>query len=457
MWFRAFRFILPTLLAGPSLAQQSLDPSALVPIRGEPKNVAIDFVTGKRTTASTQATATSPQVIYNNTCTFPGGSFFTEVANCEDIYDEGRIPSQAPGSGSPVSFDSFSFGYCTYNASSFQCNIAFANNAGGSCFETTPVQPTPPPWSTSSVFKEVNLSALGLPGSTSNGQVACWIVSVQNLGLCIEADGDGVFDDNPSLDLFSFGFNHKMQNQGGFADGFMIAGDPIAAAPGSCSYNIPCGSDPFGGSCGTGLGTEDQFWVNADGTAIGSSPPTNCPEGLAQYGFGTNCYFFGGAPQNPFASLRLTMEGGRTCASCTAGTAYCRANPSLDGCIAAMQASGLPSVASPGAFSIGVVNAPATLSCIQFFGLSGPDYVPFANGQLCVAAPLIRLAVKPTGGVSTCDGTVSYSLAEVQAAAATAGVTLAPGMTIHQQAWISASPMGGSRTVSDGFRYTLCP
>jgi hypothetical protein len=417
-------------------------------VQSTPKRLQVDFVTGKRQ-ALGSTLLTNVQTIYNNDCTF-GGQFYVGLASCEELYDEGRIPSQAPGSGSPVSWDAFTFAYCTYNASSFLCNIAFADNAGGPCLGG--VAPTPPAWAASPTFTDLSLSGLGLPGSTATGSQACWIVTITNVGLCVQADGDGVFDNDPAKDLFTFGFRHHNVDQPGAPEGLVLAGEPLNGAPGSCSYNNPCGVP--GALCGTGLGTEDSFWVNADGTPIGTSVPTNCPNGVAQYGYGTNCYWFGGYPANPFASVYFQMEGGRTCATCTAGVAYCTAGTSSSGCVLAMTSAGLPSNANPGGFTLTSINMEAGNNGLMFYGVSGPFSGPFQNGRLCVSSPLNRLSVKNAGGVGACTGTFGYTLAEIQSSG---GAPVGVGTTVWVQTWQRDPALANGSTVSDAYEFTVCP
>ncbi len=438
-------------LCSGAFAQQKLPASRLQPVTTTPKQVTIDFVTGKRIPQGSQPLAANTQTIYNNTCAWSVASYYANFASCEEVYDEGRIPSAAPGSGSPVSWDEFTFAYCTYNAASFRCEIAFADNAGGRC--AGQMAQTPPTWAASSVYTELDLTPMGLPGSTANNFLGCWVVSMTNLGLCVQADGDGVFDNNPAKDLFTWAFHHQMPAQTAGPEGIFVAGDPSVAAPGSCTYNIPCGA----AACGTGLSTEDSAWINGDGTPIGTSVPTNCPTGTAQYGYGTYCYWFGGWPSNPYASYYFEMKGGRSCSGGSVGAAYCTVNPSADGCLPSMGAIGMPSLGNSSQFKVTTLNAPAQRSGLQFFGISGPNSLPFSNGTLCVKAPLMRLTTKPTGGTALCDGTLSYSLSEVLAQAASAGTPLIAGSSVYQQAWIRDpnSPVGSA--ASNAWSYTLNP
>ena len=444
------------LVCATAFAQQQIPSSKMYPITATPKHVTIDFVTGKRIPAGSQVLAANVQTIYNNTCTWATAAYYSGFANCEENYDEGRIPSTAPGSGSPVSWDGFSFAYCTFNAASFACEIAFADNAGGPCAGLIPQ--TPPTWAASTVYTEIDLAPLGLPGSPANNTQACWIVGITNLGLCIKADGDGTFDGNPTTDLFTWGFHHQMPTQPAGAEGIFISGDPGVATGGSCTYNIPCGTDPFSLTpCGTGLDTDDQTWINDDGTPYGSSVPTNCPTGIARYGFGTNCYWFGGWPANPLASYYFTMEGGRTC-SAGNGTSYCTVSPSLNGCLPSMSATGTPSIANPAGYTVTATGAPGQKNGIHFFGVNSPaNNVPFSNGTLCVTPPLIRCPVTNTGGSALCDGVLSYTMAVVQTQAANFGSPISAGSTVRQQAWIRDPASVPGSAVSNGWFYTVQP
>src|SRR5687767_3643996 len=94
-------------------------------------------------------------------------------------------------------------------------------------------------------------------------------------------------------------------------DGFFISGEPVTGGYGACSYNIPCGIDAISGlTCGPGLDSFDASWINVDGIGVGASNTVaGCANAVSQYGFGTNCYFFGHYPGAPLNSYWLVLQG----------------------------------------------------------------------------------------------------------------------------------------------------
>jgi hypothetical protein len=203
-------------------------------------------------------------------------------------------------------------------------DLAFYDKLNGDCVGGVP--PTPPPVSTTATAY-IPLGGLGLPGSTTVGFQACWLVTLDmsNSGMVLQGDGDGTFDGTAADDKFIW-----MQRQNttqtiqlaGTPDGFFISGEPATGGYGACSYNIPCGIDAMSGNtCGTGLDTFDASWINIDGIGVGATgAPTGCINAYpASYGFGTNCYFFGGYPTNPLASYWLILEGDARSPSCLSG------------------------------------------------------------------------------------------------------------------------------------------
>jgi hypothetical protein len=307
------------LLALSAAAQEQLPRSRLFPITAPIRDAGtVDVTTGKWTRPH-GSTKVGSQVVYNNTCTWAGGAYYAGFDWCEENYDEGRIPSpSSPGApnGAQVTNHilSVQVTYCTFvgpttGVGGYDMDLAFWDNLGGDCVGGVP--PTPPPVS-STATAYLPLAGLGLPGSTAVGFQACWIVTLDtsNAGIALQSDGDGVYDGAGALDKFTW-----MQRQNatqpasvaGAPDGFLIAGDPAVGNFGSCSYDIPCGG--VAGDCGTGLDTFDGSWINVDGSPVGGgTPPPGCNNSVGLYGFGSNCYFFGGYPTAPFASYYIVLE-----------------------------------------------------------------------------------------------------------------------------------------------------
>ncbi len=280
------------LLAGELAAQQRIDPSRLHPIRRPPRHAGtVDVTTGKWTKPSHAATtqkAGALQTIYKNNCTWAGGGYYAQFESCEWNFDEGRVPStsdpNAPsGAQDAQAIQEFQVSYCTYVPTSslptgYEMELAFYDKNNGNCAGAIPQQPPPVSTQATAYF---DLSGLGLPGSTGSGFQACWIVTVDvsNSGWVMASDGEGTFDNDPANDKFIWAQaqNSATSPFAGYPtpDGFILAGEPnTPPGYGSCSYNIPCGTDAiFGNTCGTGLDTWDGSWINVDGVPVGPIPP----------------------------------------------------------------------------------------------------------------------------------------------------------------------------------------
>ena len=92
-----FRFYLLALVASSGLghAQQSLDPSKLHPI-AVPIRIAGVFNWNTKQWVSgpkVDRQLASAQTVYRNTCTWTGGGFYLGIEHCEDLVDNGRLPS----------------------------------------------------------------------------------------------------------------------------------------------------------------------------------------------------------------------------------------------------------------------------------------------------------------------------------------------------------------------------
>ena len=458
------------LLCSTAFAQQRLDPSRMIPITGEVKNAGVvDVTTGKWTRPNAaQATtkAGGVQVIYRNNCTWQTAGYFGGFEACEDNYDEGRIPSSdASGVAGTVGaeaanlMESFQIAYCTIFGSTvgiggYDLDVAFYNNLGGDCVGG--IAPTPPPPSVlaTSYFA---LGGLGLPGSTAAGFQACWIVGfdVSNTGWTLLGDGDGTFDNDLTVDKFTWLQRQNTRNSplgypSATPDGFLITGEPVSGGFGSCAYNIACGTDIlFGNSCGTGLDTFDASWINVDGVAAGDTSgttPVGCPNAVSQYGFGSNCYFFGGYPSNPYASYWLVLSSERTGTGASCGKANsCGNNAALTQVTTNSGTFDMNNGESWVVSLTGVAGAPTPGILIYGNGgiLASPISVPFGN--LCVS-PFFRASSTATVPNSTVGGCVTTSQFDWDMGAfsdindGTNGIIA--GNTVNCQAWYRDPPVG---------------
>jgi hypothetical protein len=463
----ALRFAASAALSCLSFAQQRLDPSRLYPVTGPVRDAGtVDVTTGKWTRPQAP-TKSGSQVIYNNTCAWTGGALLAGFEACEDNYDEGRIPSSNAPNAPQGAQDfnnvvSFQVSYCTYagplaGSGGYDMEVAFWNKLNGNCVGSQ--APTPPPISATATAY-FDLAGLGLPGSTAVGVQACWMVTIDtsNASFVLASDGEGTFDNDTANDSFiwSQSQNQTAAPQGGPADGFLTAGDPAVSPYGACTYTIACGA----GQCGTGLDTFDASWINVDGVSVGSSSiPANCPNSIAQYGFGTNCYFFGGYPVAPLASYWLVLESdGR------AAVQFCaQSKPtSVPGCTPELSVTDL-SLAT-GAWSVskvplgaavrttvgvflythGVGLGQSTFSTVTPFGTSClPSASTLNSSPACAAAVF-------TGTPSTCVGTFSLP---VNCNGGALGIAV--GEDVNAQCWYRDPPNPAAANLTNAIFYTV--
>jgi hypothetical protein len=414
-----------------------------------------------------------PQTVFNNTCTWPTAPFaYLVTEHCETVYDEGRIPStsdpNAPlGATDDNNITQFNFAYCTpFVTGTVDLSVDFYDNLGGICLGG--VQPPANPPSAGSFDFGAPLG-FPLPGAAVQGQLACWLVTIDltdptgsSVGstFCLQSDGDGVFDNDPSNDLFTWRFQHEMNSAlaSGVPSGAVLGGHPPSAAPGACSYGIPCGSDAFG-SCGTGLGSVDNLWNQTDNT-----PPYTPPNVPGCPGAGlTGCFFFGYPNQGPFASLYLTLQSSGSCAGCTGlvPTTYCTAKVNSLGCTPAMDSTGIPSKSLTSGFTIKSRDVRNNKSGLLFYGMNGAAALPFQGGTLCVATPIRRTPAVTSGGTAPpandCSGLFQIDFNAFMATGS--DPALVAGAAVHTQWWGRdpgfAAP--NNTTLSNGLTFVICP
>jgi len=399
--------------------------------------------------------------IYDNTCTWTGGGFYTGTGVCEDYIDEGRIPGGLGGTAptgatvdNNVTF--FEVGYCTAAAAgTVDIKVGFYDSLGGQCGGFPPA-PIPPALTTHGTVFQLPIATL--PGGTSTGGLQCWVVGFDlgNTGFCMLSDGDGVYDNNADLDRFNWSW--QMDNT--VTQGILLMGEPFATIPGSCTYNIPCSADPlYGNPCGSGLANDDGFWINVDNDLAGGglSAGTGC---VSAPGGGTGCYWFGGAPGNPFSGFYMKMGNNGSCGGCAATAVnYCTAGTTSNGCNATMTLqSGIPSASNAGPAIVAATNVEGAKTGLIFYGIArqATAWSPTSSSFLCVKSPTIRSGVQATGGTANaCDGTLSLDINA--ALALQTGFPVAAGGLFDIQAWFRDPPAPKTTHLSDALEITLCP
>lgn len=373
------------LLCSTGYSQQQLDPAKIHPVTVPVRDAGVFNWDTKQWVSGPKANRlkAAPYNVFTNTCTWTGGGFYYGHEHCEDVVDTGRIP----GTGTPLSslegnptqisgitddqiINNFQFAYCMFwQTGQVDIKVGFYNNLRGDCAAGIPVSGGGTTLSTQAVpFGTLTAyfdfgSAAGFPllGSSVNGAQACWIITLgfaDNGGFCMDSEGEGTWDNDQMMDLFSWSFQHGNPNSVYGANGPLIQGDASTGGWGSGAYNIPAGTDAFTGQpCGTGFGTSvDGWWLNIDGSAPGVANTVTFPGGTPQTcigasGFGTNCYWFGGWPANPLGSFWMAMGSVGSCDDCNnRASNYCTAGTSAAGCNALISATGTSSANSSSGF-----------------------------------------------------------------------------------------------------------
>jgi hypothetical protein len=409
--------------------------------------------TGKFHAAGQGALNAVQQNIYTNTCSqIAPQVWILTTTSCEDSIDIGRVPSG--GVGANHLSNTWEVGYCTVQAAGavdvdweVVDTAALGANGGSTCNFAVP--PAPP---FSNVLIGFDSSAAGfpLPGST-NAALACWAVTFTG-GTVVSAC---VTSGTASTDQFMYRLRN---NAVGVQTGaFIIAGDPLAGAPGTMTFSNPLGTDIAGGDCGTGLDNTDDIWGNTDNTAIGGTPPASC---VSQGAYPTGCFFFGGFPTAPFASMYFRMAADGTCTGgCTGSVAfYCTSKTNSKGCVPALSTSGFPTQGSCGTqvFNLTASNLIGAKNGQWYYSNTGPLGATFGGGHLCTKAPIKRLPVQTTGGAgSTCNGVMTTNF-NTRICGGTD-----PALTAGKQVWAQAQhrdiPSPGAISLTNGVTFTICP
>jgi len=468
--------VVASTLAATSSSQQRLDPGRLYPVTAPVRHAGIVDVTTGRWTRGGGATKLGAQVVYDNTCTWVGGSYYAAFDWCEDAYDEGRIPSPsspaAPGGAQASNtITRMEIGYCSSmgplsSTLGYDIELAFWDKLGGPCLGGVQ-PPTPPPVSTTATAY-FDLDGLGLPTSPALGVVACWLITldVSNTGFVLASDGEGQFDGNLVDDTFAWMIRQNSTQgapTGPQGEGFILAGEPAAGGYGACTYDIPCGTDAFTGQpCGTGLDTFDGFWVNVDGIGVGASnQPVGCANSVAQYGFGTNCYFFGHYPLSNLDSfhLRLESDGRGSISTCSQTKAT-----SVPGCTALLTVDEL---SLAGVWSTTDIPRDASLAAGATIGVYlytdgvgiGPSTVvnttPF--GTLCLGGFKRSAPTCSAASATTQPGVCNAVPMTTAVSCSSQALGLALGEDVNVQFWYrdptAANP--GNANLSNALFYTL--
>ncbi|MEM8711283.1 MAG: hypothetical protein AAGG01_10050 [Planctomycetota bacterium] len=411
------------LTSATAVAQQPV--RGVTPFYGEiTTGGVIDASTGVIYAPGTYLGPSLGEPIYNNTAVPPQGSFFTNQFDLK-VYDEGRIPSTSSpdvvGTQDSYNISSISLQYVTdatdpsLGGTGITIEIEIYESYA-TC--DVPDTMTNPPLAT--------ITLPGLPGSTT-GNAAGFIfdVDVSGLGICIQADGDGVYSDGTS-DLFGWSFQ-VTDTADATSAGPFLRGDPDNQPSGDATaFQNP------GAAAGSGLGTVDAFGrLNADGS--------------------TQCLFFGGYPANIFSSFGIVLRSPLT-GGCPGGIGaqLCAGVANSTGTGAVLTSAGDASAAA-NALTLDVARLP--MNSMGYFIVSQDSNVVMnpggSEGNICIASFVIG---RYAGDVldSGMAGAVSFSPDLTSIPVASGGMpgssAAMAGDVYNFQYWYRDTSMGGMAT-----------
>jgi hypothetical protein len=495
------------VLCSASFAQQTLDASKVFPITSPVKNAGTFNVNTKRwmSPSKTPTQNGTIQVIYDNRCTWSGGNFYTGTGSCETYIDAGEIPGSAnlafAAAGGLGATDTnnvvlFQFAYCTNLAAVGSLRIGFYDTLGGACAgivasnggaptgagqPSLAAQACPASVTTGGLNPQgtafYNVGLIGLPGDATPGGTAvnCWIISafLGNTGFCIKSEGEGVWDNDVTLDRFNWSWDMEDASlpAGQAPNGILLRGEP-ATPPnpqvyGACTYNLQCDTDILSGAlCGTGLGKADQFWINVDADPLSSTNNTGVQCISAPSG-GSGCYWFGGYPGNPLAGFWMAMVADGACTGVVPTVNNCQILATVsNGCQSVASTVGLPSASTSTAFTVRFSSLNGNVNGVVFYGINGPVSVAWSpQSNLCVKSPTQRLngiagaSGTTGGGVGTCNGQYSFNFnAVIQGSfPGLLGTPMAAGQRVDVQGWQRDAASTKTTNLTDALSFIVGP
>lgn len=359
--------------------------------------------------------ALGPKVLQNSNSN--SGFFGVMGVSCDLVWtDEGRIPSTSghPNAKSDLyRVDGFQLAYCSSVGPVGQLAAVDYYACYRGCSDPL-------------VLNHLAHVDLSLPGSPSFDSTACWIVTIDIAGTPhefeIAGDRDGAFDGTTALDNFGWTITMRDQGTGGFNGPLII----------DCPNNWPYGDGTYfqnTGLPGTGLGSQDQFWLT-DGTC-----------------YANGCYWFGhgcGSWDGSYRSFWRVLYGDNVT---SLGERYSASLPNSTGSPAVILASGSSSAA---AADLGLVSEPVPDMPGIFFHGSQRTQASFGNGYKCTQADLARGAIVVAGG----------NLASYLYDRSDPKHDLAPfvGQTRHFQHWFRDPAGGGALfNLSDALAIRISP
>ena len=140
---------------------------------------------------------------------------------------------------------------------------------------------------------------------------------------------------------------------------------------------------------------------------------------------------------------------------CAASVAtYCTAKTSSSGCAPAIGYVGTPSASASGGFTVSATQIEASQPGVFFYGVTGPDALPFQGGWSCVNPPIQRTPPQDSGtsGSPPCTGVLALDL-NASGICASIGV----GYRGWMQVWFRDPASFTGTVLTDALEWTVCP
>jgi len=144
---------------------------------------------------------------------------------------------------------------------------------------------------------------------------------------------------------------------------------------------------------------------------------------------------------------------------------YCTAGTTLNNCLAAISATGSPSVGAASGFAVHVQNVEGQKTGIIFYGITSAIASPWGSAAnpstslLCVKAPLQRTNIQNSGGTfNACDGSLTLDFFSYASSHPTAlGNPFVSGQRAYFQGWFRDQGSPKKTSLSDALSVTFQP
>ncbi len=412
--------------------------------------------------------------VYDNSCLWTGTASNTVTFNgieaCEQIWDDGRIPSTGGGT-LPCDGDNLisalTFGHVTFApVGTVDIELRFFNALGGACAGF--VSPNPPAPTATSTLLLNPANGTSLPGDPTGGGTA-WFITIDLSGggeFCLLNNGDGTA--GSGSDNFNWSFEHNNPpTVVGMAGGPIVAGEPLRGTFGACTYSIACGSDPITGPCGSGLSQTDAFWQNVDGSPAGPTGTINTSLVCTTAATGTGCFFFGGWPANAWAGYFMQLDSAGPCVCDFFPGFYCTGKTGSNGCIPFLSTDpGAASVSATTNWNVRSNDMNAAESGFLIYSFKKSN-LNFHGGKLCVKAPFVRTPIAKNKQVACVDPFAQCTVTACRQLRRNFNATvqggsdplLTAGQVVRAQMRQRdpTEPLGFGDNLSDGISFTIAP